>query len=91
MHHVPMGIFRQVTRTTYDDAVRDQVQTAVAAAGDQDGTAALDALLRGRDTWTVDGTRPGEVEQTLEGETTEGPTAAAGDALTAEGDQAFSE
>ncbi|MFK5635059.1 MULTISPECIES: 2-oxoacid:ferredoxin oxidoreductase subunit beta [unclassified Ornithinimicrobium] len=91
MHHVPMGIFRQVQRRTYDDAVRAQVQEAVEAAGTPDGTEALDALLRGRDTWTVDGTRPGQVEQTLEGETTEGPTSAAGDALSTEGDQAFQE
>ena len=29
MSHVPMGIFRQVARPTYDDLVRDQVEAAV--------------------------------------------------------------
>jgi len=46
-----MGIFRQVSRPTYDDAVRDQVS---AARGDSPHTPAdLQALLRGRDTWVV--------------------------------------
>ena len=50
MVHVPMGIFRNVTRTTYDDAVRAQV----AAARTVDVTDAdIDALLAGQDTWTV--------------------------------------
>ncbi|GAA5167842.1 2-oxoacid:ferredoxin oxidoreductase subunit beta [Ornithinimicrobium tianjinense] len=84
MQHMPMGIFREVTRATYDDAVRAQVDEAVERAGEG---VSLDALLRGKDTWTVDGTRPGEVEQTLEGEVTEGPTAAAGDALVQEADE----
>jgi 2-oxoglutarate ferredoxin oxidoreductase subunit beta len=53
MTHVPMGIFRNVSRPTYDDQVRAQVSAAVDTAG---GTATeddLDALIRGRDTWTV--------------------------------------
>ncbi|MFX0538956.1 2-oxoacid:ferredoxin oxidoreductase subunit beta [Ornithinimicrobium sp. Y1847] len=87
MQHVPMGIFRQVQRPTYDDAVRAQVREAVAEA---DGLS-LDQLLRGRDTWTVDGTRPGQVEQTLDGEVTDGPTAAAGDAVVEEADEALPE
>ena len=92
MQHVPMGIFRQVQRPTYDDAVRAQVREAVEQAVGPDGSApGLDALMRGKDTWTVDGTRPGEVEQTLAGETTEGPTAAAGDALAEEGEEVFEE
>ena len=33
MAHVPMGIFRDVERPTYDDAVREQVDGAVATAG----------------------------------------------------------
>ena len=93
MQTVPMGIFRQVERPTYDDSVREQVAAASAdapAAG-AEAEARLDVLLRGRDTWTVDGTRPGEVEQTLEGETTEGPIPAAGEALVEEGDEAFEE
>jgi 2-oxoglutarate/2-oxoacid ferredoxin oxidoreductase subunit beta len=82
MQQVPMGIFRQVSRPTYDDGVRAQVQAAVEQAGDGGGVGpTLDELLRGKDTWTVHGTVPGEVEQTLDGETTEGPHAAAGDAL----------
>ncbi len=53
MTHVPMGIFRQVARPTYDDLVRAQVEGAVDAAGGPAGDADLDELLRGRDTWTV--------------------------------------
>ena len=83
MQQVPMGIFRQVSRPTYDDGVREQVRNAVEQA-DDGGRATgptLDELLRGKDTWTVHGTVPGEVEQTLDGEITDGPHAAAGDAL----------
>lgn len=78
-----MGIFRQVSRPTYDDGVREQVRNAVEQAGDGGPATGptLDELLRGKDTWTVHGTVPGEVEQTLDGETTDGPHAAAGDAL----------
>jgi 2-oxoglutarate/2-oxoacid ferredoxin oxidoreductase subunit beta len=50
MAHVPIGIFRQVERPTYDDGVRGQVATARAEQGDGD----LAALLAGSDTWTVD-------------------------------------
>jgi 2-oxoglutarate ferredoxin oxidoreductase subunit beta len=50
MSHVPMGIFRDVTRTTYDDAVRAQVDAArTVEVTDAD----IDALLAGQDTWTV--------------------------------------
>ncbi|OLT44955.1 2-oxoacid:ferredoxin oxidoreductase subunit beta [Serinicoccus sp. CNJ-927] len=87
MQTVPMGIFRQVDRPTYDDGVREQVASATAGSARDEGS--LDTLLRGRDTWTVDGTRPGEVEQTLEGETTEGPIPAAGEALADEADEVF--
>jgi 2-oxoglutarate ferredoxin oxidoreductase subunit beta len=52
LDHTVMGIFRQVVRPTYDDAARDQVAAARAAAPHDRG--ALQALLRGRDTWTVD-------------------------------------
>ena len=93
MQHVPMGIFRQVQRPTYDDLVREQVREAVAAGGhaDQDPDEVLADLLRGRDSWTVDGTRPGEAEQTLDGEVTTGATAAAGDALRHESERALVE
>jgi 2-oxoglutarate ferredoxin oxidoreductase subunit beta len=53
MTHVPMGIFRNVTRPTYDDQVRAQVGAAVDTAGRRPTDADIDALIRGRDTWTV--------------------------------------
>ena len=52
--HVVMGVFRDVARATYDDAARAQVDGAVAAAEAQGGPD-LQALLNGRDTWTVGG------------------------------------
>jgi 2-oxoglutarate ferredoxin oxidoreductase subunit beta len=52
--HTVTGIFRDVSRTTYDDAARAQVQQAVDSAQARGG-ADLQALLRGRDTWTVVG------------------------------------
>ncbi|MGY4710457.1 2-oxoacid:ferredoxin oxidoreductase subunit beta [Mycolicibacterium sp. CBM1] len=52
LEHTVMGVFRQVSRPTYDDAARDQVRLArEATPHDQH---ALQSLLRGRDTWTVD-------------------------------------
>ncbi|MFV0462624.1 MAG: 2-oxoacid:ferredoxin oxidoreductase subunit beta [Nostocoides sp.] len=53
MIHVPIGIFRNVTKPTYDDGVRDQVDRAVDTAGGAASDADLDALLLGSDTWTV--------------------------------------
>jgi 2-oxoglutarate ferredoxin oxidoreductase subunit beta len=53
MTHVPMGIFRNVDRPTYDDLVRAQVSAAIDTAGGRPSDADLDELLRGRDTWTV--------------------------------------
>ena len=53
MTHVPMGIFRDVDRPTYDDLVRGQVAAAIDTAGDRPTDADLDALIHGRDTWTV--------------------------------------
>ncbi|MGE5694976.1 MAG: 2-oxoacid:ferredoxin oxidoreductase subunit beta [Candidatus Sericytochromatia bacterium] len=52
LEHTVMGIFRQVQRPTYDDGVRAQVRAAQEATAHD--AAALQALLRGRDTWTVD-------------------------------------
>ncbi|MFC4943814.1 2-oxoacid:ferredoxin oxidoreductase subunit beta [Pseudonocardia sp. GCM10023141] len=46
--HVPVGIFRQVQRPTYDDEVRAQVDRARRRAAPD-----LRSLLRGKDTWTV--------------------------------------
>lgn len=51
LEHTVTGIFRQVSRPTYDDAARAQVRAAAAAKPVD--RAALQALLRGRDTWTV--------------------------------------
>ncbi|MHA6792618.1 2-oxoacid:ferredoxin oxidoreductase subunit beta [Pseudonocardia bannensis] len=52
--HTVTGIFRNVDRTTYDDAARAQVDQAREKAA-QNGGADLQALLNGRDTWTVAG------------------------------------
>jgi 2-oxoglutarate ferredoxin oxidoreductase subunit beta len=49
LNHTVTGVFRSVSRPTYDDSVRDQVAKAREKPGD------LQALLRGRDTWTVTG------------------------------------
>jgi len=51
MTSVPIGIFRQVERPTYDDEVRSQIAAAKSELGDGD----LAALLAGSDTWTVSG------------------------------------
>ncbi|HWO61763.1 MAG TPA: 2-oxoacid:ferredoxin oxidoreductase subunit beta [Umezawaea sp.] len=48
LSHTVTGVFRNVKRTTYDDAARDQVEQAKAAK-----KADLRALLHGKDTWTV--------------------------------------
>ncbi len=53
MAHVPMGIFRQVERPTYDDQVRAQVDGARASAGGSTSDADLQDLLNGKDTWTI--------------------------------------
>jgi len=43
-------LFRSVTRPTYDDSLREQVASArTGVVTDAD----IDALLAGRDTWTV--------------------------------------
>jgi 2-oxoglutarate/2-oxoacid ferredoxin oxidoreductase subunit beta len=51
LDHTVMGVFRQVSRPTYDDAARAQVRSAVESVPHD--SAALQSLLRGRDTWTV--------------------------------------
>jgi 2-oxoglutarate ferredoxin oxidoreductase subunit beta len=48
LNHTPTGIFRQITRPTYDDQARAQVDHAREAK-----TPDLQSLLRGKDTWTV--------------------------------------
>jgi 2-oxoglutarate ferredoxin oxidoreductase subunit beta len=52
LEHMVMGIFRQVNKPTYDDAARNQVASAREAKPYD--TTALQSLLRGKDTWTVD-------------------------------------
>jgi 2-oxoglutarate ferredoxin oxidoreductase subunit beta len=52
LEHTVMGVFRQVRRPTYDDGARAQVRDAREATAHD--AAALQSLLRGRDTWTVD-------------------------------------
>jgi 2-oxoglutarate/2-oxoacid ferredoxin oxidoreductase subunit beta len=52
LEHTAMGVFRQVRRPTYDDGARAQVRDAREATAHD--AAALQSLLRGRDTWTVD-------------------------------------
>lgn len=44
-----IGVFRDVQRPSYDRLAREQL----AAAGPRAGTADLDRMLQGRDTWTV--------------------------------------
>jgi 2-oxoglutarate ferredoxin oxidoreductase subunit beta len=51
MAHVPVGIFRDVQRPTYDDLVRAQITTA--SADGPPTTQALQSLIAGNDTWTV--------------------------------------
>jgi 2-oxoglutarate ferredoxin oxidoreductase subunit beta len=51
LDHTVTGIFRNVDRTTYDDGARAQVQQAKDRNPDVD----LQALLNGRDTWTIAG------------------------------------
>ncbi|MEV7299003.1 2-oxoacid:ferredoxin oxidoreductase subunit beta [Streptomyces clavifer] len=53
LHHTPIGIFRDVERPVYDTLMTDQLEAAV----DRDGKGDLATLLRGRETWTVPGTR----------------------------------
>ncbi|MQA62469.1 MAG: 2-oxoacid:ferredoxin oxidoreductase subunit beta [Actinophytocola sp.] len=48
LEHTPVGIFRNVARPTYDDLARQQVEHAKASK-----PADLQALLNGKDTWTV--------------------------------------
>jgi 2-oxoglutarate ferredoxin oxidoreductase subunit beta len=52
LHRAPIGIFRQVSRPTYDDQARDQLQQAAAAVTGSP-TDRLAALIGGGDTWTV--------------------------------------
>ncbi|CAA9361107.1 MAG: 2-oxoglutarate/2-oxoacid ferredoxin oxidoreductase, beta subunit [uncultured Nocardioidaceae bacterium] len=51
LNQAPIGIFRQVEQSTYDDLARDQIATARGEADDVGN--ALSGLLHGGDTWTV--------------------------------------
>ncbi|MFZ5871104.1 MAG: 2-oxoacid:ferredoxin oxidoreductase subunit beta [Actinomycetota bacterium] len=53
MAHVPIGVFRDVQRPTYDDQVRVQLADAERAAGGRATDDDLARLLAGSDTWTV--------------------------------------
>jgi 2-oxoglutarate/2-oxoacid ferredoxin oxidoreductase subunit beta len=52
LEHTVLGIFRHVSRPTYDDAARSQVSAAQKTT--RYDAVALQSLLRGRDTWIVD-------------------------------------
>jgi 2-oxoglutarate ferredoxin oxidoreductase subunit beta len=52
LDHMVTGIFRQVAKPTYDDQARQQITSARESKAHD--TAALQSLLRGKDTWTVD-------------------------------------
>ncbi|MET0702968.1 MAG: 2-oxoacid:ferredoxin oxidoreductase subunit beta [Mycobacterium sp.] len=52
LEHTVMGIFRQHSRPTYDDSARGQVASAIESIPND--RHALQSLLRGRDTWTVE-------------------------------------
>ena len=51
---VPVGVFREVSRPTYDDQVRAQISEAQDRAGGLASDADLAQLLAGHDTWTVE-------------------------------------
>ena len=47
--YTPLGVFRNVQRSVYDEQVRRQVSETIEAQGEGD----LTSLLRGKDTWVV--------------------------------------
>jgi 2-oxoglutarate/2-oxoacid ferredoxin oxidoreductase subunit beta len=47
--HAPLGVFRDVRRSIYDEQVRRQVNETIETQGEGD----LTALMRGKDTWVV--------------------------------------
>lgn len=51
LEHTVVGIFRSISRPAYDDAARSQISAARESTPSD--SAALQSLLRGRDTWTV--------------------------------------
>jgi len=53
LSHVPIGVLRSVSRPTYDDLVRAQVNDAIEANQGPATDGDLADLLAGKDTWTV--------------------------------------
>ncbi|MDQ3615592.1 MAG: 2-oxoacid:ferredoxin oxidoreductase subunit beta [Actinomycetota bacterium] len=51
LNQAPIGIFRQVEQSTYDDLTREQIGTAQQTSGET--ADALSGLLHSGDTWTV--------------------------------------
>ncbi|MBX6751704.1 MAG: 2-oxoacid:ferredoxin oxidoreductase subunit beta [Micromonosporaceae bacterium] len=51
LSHTPVGVFRRVSRPTYDGLVREQIATAAADVTDRE--AELAKLLNSGDTWTI--------------------------------------
>jgi 2-oxoglutarate ferredoxin oxidoreductase subunit beta len=49
--YTPMGVFRSVSRPSYDRLMSEQLAKAAASAPGDDG--AFDQLLRGADSWTI--------------------------------------
>ena len=47
---VPVGVFRDVEKPTYDELLNQQIESAIAKLGPGD----LEKLLRGGDTWVVE-------------------------------------
>ena len=45
----PFGVFYQTERSCYEDIMRLQIEEAIATKGTGD----LDALLKGKETWTI--------------------------------------
>lgn len=51
IHRAPIGIFRNITRPTYDDQARTQITTAT--KNHPNPHTALTTLINGTDTWTI--------------------------------------
>ena len=51
VRYAPMGVFRDVARPTYDGLMAAQLDHTLTK--DASDTAALDALLHGKDAWTI--------------------------------------
>jgi 2-oxoglutarate ferredoxin oxidoreductase subunit beta len=47
---VPIGIFRDIEKPTYEDLMSDQINIAI----DRQGPGNLDKLINSGDTWTIE-------------------------------------